>query len=227
MLPDSEPTWPIPSRSPHTYRHAKAPRKGKIAAQKPTVMSWEALLAAGVARLMEELNVAVDISSRTFHYLQSAREFQRQVQDDPKSRAYIMQLHHKMSKLAGSASQHPRAGITGTREEEIRVIAVQAGLLYEDVPDLALYLEGTVRQMEVYGLATSEFFLIYTTLHPWGRLLVSFWPEKLTFGCAWIFGTCVLNAGTGCRPAINWTVILSLAGPICALVHMAFLARKR
>ena len=62
-------------------------------------MSWEALLAAGVARLMEELNVAVDISNCTFHYLQSARELQRQVQDDPKSRAYIMQLHQKMSNL--------------------------------------------------------------------------------------------------------------------------------
>ena len=166
MLPNSEPSWPIPSRSPHTYRHSKATRKGTIAAQKPAVMSWEALLAAGVARLMEQLNGAVDISSRTFHYLQSAQEFQRQVQDGPKSRAYIMQLHQKMSKLAGSASQHPRAGVTGTREEEIRVIAVQAGLLYEDVANLALYLEGTVRQVEKYSLATSKFFLRYTTPHP-------------------------------------------------------------
>ena len=226
MLPNAGPSWPILSRSPYTYRHSRAAQKGKIEARKPAEMSWEALLAAGIARLIEEFNFVVDISSRTFHYLQSAREFQRQVQDDPKSRAYIMQLHQKMSRLAGGTTQQARAGTTEAREEEIRVIAVQAGLLYEDVPDLALYLEGIVRQVERYRLAVSEFFLRYTMQHPWGRLLVGWWPEKLTFGCASIFGTCVLNAGTGCRPAINWTVILSLAGPICALVHMGFLAWK-
>ena len=221
MLPDPEPTWPIPSRSPHTYRQSKATRKGTIAAQKPAEMSWEALISAGIARLMEEFHVAVDVSNRTFAYLQAAREYERMVGGDPDRRAYFIKIQRTKSNLAGS-TRSPES-----RTLEIEIIAGQASLCYEDIPDLALYLEGTVRQVEIYRFATSEFFLRYTTPHPWGRLLVSFWPEKLTFGCVWIFGTCVLNAGTGCRPAINWTVILSLAGPICALVHIAFLAWER
>ena len=221
MLADPEPTWHIPSRSPHTYRHSKVTRKGNIAAQKPANMSWEALLSAVVARLIDEFNVAVDISSRTFAYLQAAREYERMVGGDSDRRAYFIKIQRTKSNPAGS-TRSPES-----RTLEIEIIAGQAGLRYEDVPDLALYFEGTVRQVERYRLATSKLFSIYTTLHPWGRLLVGWWQEKLTFGCAWIFGTCVLNAGTGCRPAIIWTMMLSLAGPICALVHMGFLVWKR
>ena len=199
----------------------KRHEKGNIAAQKPAEMSWEALISAGIARFIEEFHVAVDLSSRTLSYLQAAREYERMVGGDPDRRAYVIQIQRTKSNLAGS-TRSPES-----RTLEIEIIAGQAGLRYEDVPDLALILEGTVWQLERFRLATSEFFQGYTTQHPWARLLVGWWPEKLTFGCAWVFGTCVLNAGTGCRPAINWTVILSLAGPICALVHMAFLAWKR
>ena len=172
----------------------------------------------------------VDYISRTYRYLENAVEYERAVPDDATTRAYIIQLQQKMSKLAGSATQ--RAGSPGiapsTRILEIEVIAAQAGLRYEDVPDLALKLEGTVRQGEKIRLAISELFLRYSMQQPWGRLLVGLWPEKLTLGLAWIFRGCVFNAGTGrCWPVVDYTVRLSLVGPMCALLHMAFLELER
>ena len=221
---EAEIPTPIPPRPPRTYRiNNNIARRDERAIRKPTDMSFEALLKKGIVRLTEEFYIAVDYSSRTYYYLQAAQEYERVIRNDPTIRAYVIQLQQKNSKLARSATRQ-----ASYRTLEIEVIASQAGLLYEEVPNLAFNLEGTVRQVERCRLAMSEFFLRYTMQHPWARLLVGWWPEKLALGCVWIFGACVFNAGTGsCWPAIDWTVRLSLAGPICALVHMVFLALKR
>ena len=70
------------------------------------------------------------------------------------------------------------------------MIASQAGLLYAEVPNLALNHEGTVRQVERYRLAMSEFFLRYTMQHPWARLLVGWWPAHWREGQSWIWMVC-------------------------------------
>ena len=111
---------------------------------------------------------------------------------------------------------------------ETKEVVEQAGLRHEDIPNLALKLEGTVRQLERFKLSISELSFGYTMQYPWGHLLVGLWREKLTLGFAWIFRGCVFNAGTGrCWPAVGYTVRLLLVGPISALLHIVFLALER
>ena len=191
-------------RLPRTYRYSKAAREDKKAAQKPADWSFEGPLSTA-------FDIAVDYSSRTFSYLQAAREYEEAVRNDPNTIAY-----------PGTRIAYP-----GARTLEIEVIAVQAGLRYEDVPNLALRLEGTVRQLERLKSVISIVFWIYTRQYPGGRLLVGFWPQKLTLGFAFIIWRCV-NAGTGERwPAVCFAAKFLLVGPICALLHIAILALKR
>ena len=59
------------------------------------------MLSNTIALLTEELWVAFDYASRTYDYLQSAREYERVVRQ-------------KMSKPARSATQQARPGFPGT-----------------------------------------------------------------------------------------------------------------
>ena len=206
-----KPVTSSPRRLPRTYRYSKAAREDKKAAQKSANWSFEALLSTARARLVEEFYIAVDYSSRTFSYLQAAREYEEAVRNDPNTIAY-----------PGTRIAYP-----GARTLEIEVIAVQAGLHYEDVPNLALKLEGTVRQLERLKSVISIVLWIYTRQYPGGRLLVGFWPQKLTLGFAFIIWRCV-NTGTGKRwPAVCFVVTSLLVGPICMLLHIAILALER
>ena len=118
--------------------------------------------------------------------------------------------------------------ITPERRAEIEALAARAGLRYEEVPYIAILLEGTVRQLVNLELDISEFLLRYTMQHPWGRFLLGFWPEKLTLGVAWIFCSCVFDTGTGrCWKAVDYTVRFLLVGPMSALLHIVYLALKR
>ena len=194
-------------RLPRPYRHSKTAGEDERTAEKPSDTSFAALLATGRAQLTEGFWNVVDYSSRTFYYLQAAREYEEAVRNDPNTIAY-----------PGTRIAYP-----GARKLEIEVIAVQAGLRYEDVPNLALKLEGTVRQLERLKSVISMIFWIYTLQYPWGRLLVGFWRQKLTLGFAFIIWRCV-NAGTGKRwPAVCFVAKSLLVGPICALLHIAIL----
>ena len=180
------------------------------------------------AQLIDQIYRVVEDTSRTYRYLKAAIEYERGIGNDATTTACVFQLWQKISKLARSGTRQGRAGSPGTRKTDIEAIAEQAGLRYEDIPNLALKLEGTVRQLERFRLTISELFLRYTKQYPLGHLLVGLWREKLTLGFAWIFRGCVFNAGTGrCWPAVGYTVRLLLVGPISALLHIVFLALER
>lgn len=218
----------MPSRRPRTYRYYNVARRDERAIRKPADISFEALLSNGRVRLTEAFYIAVDYSSRTYYYLQAAREYERMVRNDPTTRAYVIQLQQKMSKLARSATRQASASSPGTRILEIEVIALQAGLRYEDVPDLALILEGTVRDGEGLRIVISEFFEKYTLEYPWRHLIVGFWQAKLTLGFAYIARGFVFNAAAGrCWRMVGYVVAFLLVGPVCALLHMVILELKR
>ena len=178
--------------------------------------------------MIEQIHHVAEDTSRTYRYLKAATEYERAVGNDTTTTAYVFQLWQKISKLARSATRQGRAGSAGTRKTDIEAIARQAGLRYEDIPNLALKLEGTLRQLERFRLTISELFLRYTKQYPSGHLLVGLWREKLTLGFMWIFRGCVFNEGTGrCWPAVGDTVRFLLVGPISALLHIVFLALER
>ena len=180
-------TKPITSNSrrlPRPYRYSKAARENEKAAQKPADLSFEALLSTA-------FDIAVDYSNRTFSYLQAAREYEEAVRNDPNTIAY-----------PGTRIVYP-----GARSLEVELIAEQAGLRYEDVPHLALKLEGTVRQLERHKSVISI---------------------KLTLEFAFIIvGRCV-NLRMGKRwLAVCFLVTSLLVGPIWVLLYIAHLALKR
>ena len=145
-------------------------------------------------------------------------EYERVVQNDPATKEYLIRHHQK---LAGSTT-------TSTRASEISLITVMAGLRYEDVPDLALILERTVRQGESLRIIISEIFKRYTLDHPWGHLMVGFWPAKRALGYAYIVRGFGFNAGAGRRwRTVGYVVAFLLVGPVCALLHMVILELKR
>ena len=149
----------------------------------------------------------------TYRYLRAAAEYQ---QHDAATRRHFTRYHQNLAGNIGAS----------TRTLEIEVIMVIAELHHEDVPnlDLALALEGTVRQGQSFRIALSKILERYALENPWRHLIVGFWPAKWTLGLAYILLGFVFNAGAGrSRRTVGYAVAFLLVGPVCALLHMVIL----
>lgn len=147
---------------------------------------------------MEGVYVAVDYTTRTYRYLQAARDRNRGARK-----------HSKASCAPQSA-------------------AVRAQLL-EGVYGAVDYTTRTYRHLQaVRGydrpLPKHADTITYVR-YLWRRILLGFWPEKLTLGFAFITWGCVFNAGTGrCWLTVGYVVAFLLAGPVYVLVDAVILA---
>ena len=187
-------------------------------------------LSARKAQLTKGLKSLVNYTSRTYRYLKAAREYERAVQRHADTIGYTAQRQKLVDFMGGTTLQAHATSlstISSTRTTEIKMIADEAALRYEDVPELALKLERIVRRAVRFNAAISKMPWRYVK-YQWRRLLMGFWREKLVIGLSVILKGCVWDAGMGeCWPVMGWVLIFLLLGPIYLLVDGLVLTLKR
>lgn len=102
--------------------------------------SCTALLSAGILQLTEIVHSVVYSTSRTYHFLRAAREYQRAVQNNPNTLGHATQIR-RMSITVGSATQQasvPSLGIVPSWTKEVEEITAWAGLRLEDAASESL-----------------------------------------------------------------------------------------
>lgn len=154
-------------------------------------------------------------------YLHASRNYQKITRQGRKTAGYSSRYTLRSPTslgMVGSASQHslvPFLDFPPSRTTEIQDIARLAGLGVEEVPALALRLEGPVRRTQDLVSDALEFphevalLLWWETLRLWRVFGYGFWGLKL--GCGFLLFLCGCWFGNGNRVAIK-LILLGLCG---------------
>ena len=104
-------------------------------------LTISSVLKSGVQLVEEYYNIIVDYRNRTHRYLKAAGEYERSSHEKRKSNYSTLQ------------KSDTSITVVPSRQEAVKTISTRAGLCSEEIPYLALGLEGAVRGMKrwTYG----------------------------------------------------------------------------
>ena len=162
-------------------------------------------------QLTEKFDSLVDYASRTYRFLKAAGEYRRAAQRIPYTLGYATEI----ANTPGSATQQaPSASldIVPSRTEEFQNIAAWAGLRLEEVPLLALRLEGTVWRANRIGSMVYKIPFEWAQ-HWWRRILTGFPRTKMVLGFVAVWRGCFPDLGTAAcqQTLVAMAVIYNLA----------------
>ena len=179
--------------------------------------SCTALLSTGIMQLVEGFDRFVDYASRTYRFLKAAGEYRRAIQKNSST----LETATGIPITQGSATrQEPSTSlsIVPSRTEEFEKIATWAGLRLEEVPLLALRLEGTVWRAARIGSTVSEISFRWGQ-HRWRRIVTGFQKTKLVLGFAALWKGCFSDLRTAaCQQTLVAVIVIYYLATIHELV---------
>ena len=171
---EAEPTTSFPPRAPRTYHYSRPARHGKRAVQEPSKHSFAAELSAVGTQLM---HFAIDYITSQYRYLQGALK---------NHAARVLHAARKAHRAAQKPSKISYASqLTAVRTQLMKGVQVAVDRTTRTWRHLQA-VRGYDEPLPKH--ADTMTYIRYL----WRRVLLGFWPEKLTFGIVFVIWGCVL-----------------------------------